>query len=114
MHHRDGITKFHHVVHKHLDEIGPGGFEFDLAEDHHAAGVQGGVAQLKFHFAFAEHRGLVGRNQPDAFREPADARRPAVEDAEPGSDDGQLRHADEADDADEEQISVGFLPHFLA
>ena len=43
--------------------------------------------------------------------------RPAVQrliDAKPAGDDGQLRHADEVDDTDQEQIAVGFLTDFLA
>ena len=55
-----------------------------------------------------------GAMSADGFRELADARRPAVEDAEAPGDDGQLRHADEVDDADEEKIAVGFLADFFA
>ena len=73
-----------------------------------------GVAQFKFHLALAQHGRLVGRDEPDAFGELADARRPAVEDAKPPGHDGQLRHAEEIDDADEEKISVGFLADFFA
>ena len=44
----------------------------------------------------------------------AHARRPAIEKAELERDDGQLRHAEEIDDADEDEIAVGFLADFLA
>ena len=33
--HRHGITEFHHVVHQHLDIIGSGDFELDLAKNHY-------------------------------------------------------------------------------
>ncbi len=55
-----------------------------------------------------------GSIRPHAFRELADARRPAIDHAKTSGHDGQLRHADESDDADEEEVAVGFLADFFA
>src|ERR1035437_5345608 len=113
-HDRHGITQFHHVVHQNFDIISPGGFKFHLPKEHYVAGAHGGIAQLKFHFATAQDRGLVGRDEADVFIELAKAVRPAVVDADAAGDDGQLRHADEVDDTDEEEVAVGFLTDFFA
>jgi hypothetical protein len=108
------VTQLHHVFHHHFDEIGSGSFKFHIAENHHADRGVRRVFQFKFHFALADDRGLVGRDEARAFVELADARRPAVEDADAAGDDGNLRHADDVDDADKEKISVRFLTDFLA
>ena len=114
MNDRHGIAQLHHVVHHHLDKIGPGGFEFDVTENHDAGRAMRRIAQFEFRLRLADDRGLVGRDDADFFVELADARRPAVENAEPAGDNGQLRHADEVDNADEKKIAVGFLADFLA
>jgi hypothetical protein len=53
--------------------------------------MQRRVAQFKFHLGLAEQGRLVGRDEPDVFGELAEAGRPAVEDAQSGGDDRQLR-----------------------
>jgi len=72
------------------------------------------VAQVKFHIGLAHERGLVGRDEARAFVELADAGGPAVEDTDARRHDGHLRHTDDIDDADQEEVAIGLLADFLA
>lgn len=107
------VAQFHHVVHEHFDEIDAGGFEFDVAKNHHSGGGVRGVAQFEFRFRLANDRRLVGRDEADVFIESSKSGRPAVEDTQARSNNRQLRHANKIEDADEKEISIGFLPHFF-
>jgi len=111
---REGETHFHDVVHVDFDEVGAGGFKFDVAKEHHVGGAHGGVAQFEFGFATADDSGLVGRDEADGFGELANACGPAVEDANARGGDGHLRHAQVMNDTDEEEVAVGFLANFFA
>ena len=113
-HDRHRVAEFHDIIHEDFDVIRAGDLKLDLAEKHHVRCAERGVAQLKFHFALVQHRRLVRRDEADGFVELADARRPTVEEADAAGDDGQLRHADEIHDPDEEQVAIGFLADFLA
>ena len=114
MHEGHRITQFHHVIHEHLDEICSGDFEFNLREDRYVGGVQRGILQGEFDFALAKHRSLVRRNQAHTFDELAKACGPTIKNAKSARDYRQLRHADEINDANEEEITVGLLADFFA
>ena len=111
---RDGITEFHNVIDQDFDVISAGGFEFDLAENGDVSGVEGGVLQDEFDFAFAQLSNLIRSDEADCFSELTDTRGPAVEQAEFQSDDGELWDANEIDDADQEEVPSYFLADFFA
>jgi hypothetical protein len=111
---RHGVAQLHDVVDKDFDVIGAGGFELDLGEDRNVGGVEGGILEHEFDFAFAQDRRLVWPNESHGLGELADAGGPAVEEVEFEGNDGKLGHADEIYDADEEEIAGDFLAYFLA
>jgi hypothetical protein len=111
---RNRVPKFHDVIHEDFNKKCADGFEFDVAEEHDIGRVRGGIVKLELHFRFAQNGRLVGRDEPNGFVKSADARGPAVKNAEPSGDDRKLRHAQGVDHAYNEKISVGFLADFFA
>jgi len=111
---RDGVAKFHDVVHQDFDEVGARDFKFDLGKDGDVGGVKRGILKDKFDFAFAQDAGLVRTDEANAFGELADASGPAVEEAKLECDHGDLRHANEVDHTDENEIAGDFLANFFA
>ena len=62
----------------------------------------------------AQHGRLVGRDDSHVFGELTDASRPAVDHQQAPSNDRQLRHADEVDDANDDKVSIDYLFDVLA
>ena len=111
---RHGIAQLHHVIHEDFDVVSANHLKLDLAEERHVRRAQRGIAQLKFHFALADDGRLIGADETDGLLERADAGRPTVEDTDATGHDGQLRQANDIDDADEKEVAVHFLANFLA
>src|ERR1700722_11178700 len=105
----NGVAEFHDVVHQYFNEVRAGDFEFNVAKIHNIGGVRHGLAQFKFHLSLAEDGHLDVGNEADGFVETPDAGGPAVKDAKPGGDDGQLRHAQEVDYSNDDKISIVLL-----
>jgi hypothetical protein len=108
------ISKFHDIIHEHLDIIGPGDFEFHLREDRYVGGVKSGILENEFDFALAQDARLVRADEADAFGELANTGGPAVKKAELKRDDRDLRDANEVDHANEKKIAGDFLANFFA
>src|SRR2546422_530114 len=108
------VANLHHVVDRHLHEVGARHGELHVAEKCYRGGVDSRILHLELYFAFTEDGRLVGGDQAHAFGEDAHARRPAIEDAEFESSDWELRHAHEVDHTDEEKIPRGLLANLLA
>ena len=49
----DRVAKFHDIVHKDLDVVSAGNFEFDLTEKGDVGGIEGGIFEGEFYFAFS-------------------------------------------------------------
>ncbi len=111
---RDRVAQFHNVVHKNFDVIDPGGLEFDLAEEGHVRGVERGILEGEFHFAFSQNAGLVGSDQSNGFGEITHTCGPAVKEAKPESDHWNMGNADQVHHADEEKVSGDLLADFFA
>ena len=91
-----------------------GGFKFDIAKDHDVGGVRRRFTQFKFHFSLAQDGCLIRGHETDGFIKTPDAGGPTVKNTEASSDDGQLWHAEQIDDADNDEISIGLLSHVFA
>jgi hypothetical protein len=111
---REGVAEFEDLFHQDFDVVNPGAFEFELAEKGNVSGVVIGFLEGEFHIALPEDGGLVGGHDADAFGELSDTGGPAVKDAELEGGDGKLGNMDEADDSEEDEIAIDFLPHFFA
>src|SRR5688572_18898842 len=103
----DRVADFHDVVHEHLDVVRASRCELDIAKEGDGRGREVRVFHLEFHLALAQHRAQVGREEAKTFREDPDAGSPAVEEAQPGGGDRELRDADDVNDAQEEEVAVG-------
>jgi hypothetical protein len=115
-HNADGYWKpeFHHIINHHFDVIRAAVSNLTCPQTVTVVAFCAGVVQGELHLVFAQHRRLVRRDHADGFRELADAGGPTVEKAQLQSGHRQLRHPDDADDADENKIAGDFLPDILA
>jgi hypothetical protein len=111
---RNGIAKFHDVVHKDFDVVGAGNLEFDLAEKRHVRRIESGILEAELHLAFSQNGCLVGRDQSHSFGEIANACGPTIEETEPECDDRDLRDSNKVHHSDEEKIAGDFLADFFA
>ena len=111
---RNGVAEFHDVIDGYFDVIGPGGLEFDLAENRNVGGMEGDVLESELDFAFPQDSDLVGSDEADGFGELAKPGGPAIEQAEFERNHGQLGHTKKVDDTDQYEITGDFLAYFLA
>ena len=98
----------------HLDEVDPGRLDLDIAEDRDTREVVSRALQGELVLLLGKLRRLIGADQADAFVELADAGGPAVEDEQPHHHDGQLRHGDAAQDAEQDEVAVHLTTDLVA
>lgn len=107
-------TQLHDIVDQNFDVIGSGRLKWNLAKNGNIRGIERGVFQRKSHFALSKDGGLVWRNQPNVLNELADSGGPAREKTKFSGGDRKLRDANEIDDADDDEIAIGFLANVFA
>ena len=108
-----GVAKFHDVIDEDFDVVSARYLEFDLAEEGDVGGVEGGVFEAEFDFAFSQDSRLVGGDEANSFGEVADSSGPAIEKAESKGNDGNLGDANEIHDAYQEEVAGDFLANFF-
>jgi hypothetical protein len=77
--HRHWIPQFHDIIHQDFYKVGSRRFELHLGKDRHIRRMEGGILKREFDLALPQDGGLVGSNQPGAFRELPDASGPPIE-----------------------------------
>ena len=109
--HDEWKAKFHDVVYHHFNEISSRFLEFDLSKQGNIRGVTRCVTEREFDLTLANDRRLIGRDEANGFGERSNPGCPAIENTKFECGDGDFRYPNQANNADDDEVAIGFLTH---